>query len=515
MATPQGPADLVVLGRVLTLDPGRPAAGGVAAAGGKVLAVGTREEVRALAGPGAEVHDAGGGSVLPGFRDAHLHLLSLGRQEARADLHGLDLAGVRAALAARAAALPPGSWVEGAGWTLESLGLGRPPDAADIAESSGGRPAVLYSHDWHSALVSVEGMALLGLLGDDPLVPGTFDRDARGIPTGLLREAAVFAAAGVASAAAGEADDRAAVRAACARLLSRGITAADDMDGGRSLRAAAALRRSGALGVRVRAALRPPDLGTFERTGLRPAVEDEGLRVAGLKVFLDGALGSRTAWMLDPYDDDPSNRGMRTLEPGDLDALVARAAALGLPCFVHAIGDAAVRAALDALAKAPGLPHRVEHAQCVHPDDVPRFRALGIAASMQPGHMATDIPAAVRAWGRRGARAFPLRSLLDAGAEVLLGSDAPVEPAEPLRWVHAAAERRTPAGEPEGGWWPEERVSREEALALAVAGPIRPGGPADLVAYDADVLAVEAGTLPALRPVRVWAAGAAAGGPPG
>jgi hypothetical protein len=499
-------ADLVVLGRVRTADPARPAAEGVACARGKVIAVGGRAEVLALRGPGAEVHDAGGGSVLPGFRDAHVHLLSLGRRAHGLDLHGLDAAAVREAVAARAAVLPPGAWIEGAGWSLESLGLGRPPDAADLGSASAGRPVLLVSHDFHSALLSVEGMALLGMLpGGIPLVPDTFERDAAGLPTGLLREAAVFAAAGAASAAATEEDDRAAIAAACAALLARGITAADDMDGGRALRAMDALRRAGRLPVRVRAALRPADIAAVERDGPLPA--DAALRVHGLKLFLDGALGSRTARMLAPYEGDPGNAGLRTLGAEEFEGLARRAAALGLPCFVHAIGDAAVREALDVLGRVPGLPHRVEHAQCVHPDDVPRFRALGIAASVQPGHMATDIPVADAAWGARGARAFPLRSLLDAGAEVLLGSDAPVEAADPLRWIHAASERRTPDGRPAGGWWPAERISRGEALDRAAATSLVPGAPADLVAYGEDVLAVPAEALLDLPPAAAWAAG--------
>jgi len=506
-------ADLVVLGRVRTADPARPLVGGLAARAGRVVAVGPRDEIAARAAPGAEVVDLGTGALTPGFRDAHLHLLALGRQASRADLHGLDLPGLRASVAARAGSTPEGAWVEGAGWSLDGLGLGRAPDAADLAGATAGRPALLFSHDFHSALISVEGLAALGLLGGgDGGLPPTIERDSKGIPTGLLREAAVFAAAGAASAAATEADDRAAVERACRRLLAAGITAADDMDGGRSLRATAALRRAGRLPVRVRAALRPPDLPTFERTGLSPAAEDEGLRVAGLKLFLDGALGSRTAWMLEPYDDDPGSTGLRTLADADARDLVRRAAALGLPCFLHAIGDAAVRAALDVLSAAPGLAHRVEHAQCVHPDDLPRFRAQGVAASMQPAHMATDIPVAERAWGARGARAFPLRGLLDAGAEVVLGSDAPVEPAEPLRWIHAAAERRTPAGRPEGGWFPEQRITREEALVRAAAQPIRPGAHADLVAWDEDPIDAAPERLLAMRPSRVWAAGAEVGG---
>jgi predicted amidohydrolase YtcJ len=509
----EGPrrADLVVLGRVLTFDPARPRAEGVAAAGGEILAVGTRAEMAALAGPGAALVDAGEGTVLPGFRDAHLHLLALGRQATRLDLHGMDLAAVVRAVEARAATLPPEAWVEGAGWSADSLGLGRTPDAADLASSSGGRPVLLLSHDFHSALVSVEAMAILGMLpGAECLLPGEVERDDRDLPTGLLREAQVFAAAGIASAQATEEDDREAVLRAATSLLARGITAADDMDGGRSLRAVAALRRRGRLPIRVRSALRPADLGPFEKGGVAPGADGGAAGIHGLKVFLDGALGSRTAWMLAPYDDEPGSTGIRTLDEGELDDLVRRAAALGLPTFVHAIGDAAVRAALDALAKAPGLPHRIEHAQCVDPADVDRFRALGVAASMQPGHMATDIPAADRAWGRRGARAFPLRSLLDAGASVLLGSDAPVEPADPLRWVHAASERRRPDGEPAGGWWPGERITREEALARAVAGPLVAGAPADLVAYGEGILACPPERLLDLRPTGVWVGGAKA-----
>src|SRR5688572_4304138 len=206
MAGPMDPArraDLVVTGRVLTLDPARPRAGAVAAAGGVVIATGSAAEMRALAGPGAAVVDAGEGTVLPGFRDAHLHLLALGRQASRLDLHGTDLAALRAAVAARAATLPPGAWIEGAGWSADSLG--RTPDAADLAGCTGGRPALLLSHDFHSALVSVEAMAILGMLpGAECLLPGEIARDGGGAPTGLLREAQVFAAAGAASAQAAE-----------------------------------------------------------------------------------------------------------------------------------------------------------------------------------------------------------------------------------------------------------------------------------------------------------------------
>ncbi len=498
----------MILGSLFRGDGSRAEDGGLAARAGSIVAVGSRAEAMAAAAPGARVIDAGRGTVLPGFRDAHVHLLSLGRHGARVDLHGLALPALRDAVRARAATLPPGAWLEGAGWSLDALSLGRPPAAADLGDAAGGRPVLLFAHDFHSALLSAEGIAALGLLpGGSGSLPDEVVRDGSGRPTGLLRESAVFAAGSAVSASATAEDDRAAVLTAARGLLAAGITAADDMDGGRSLRAAASLRRRGGLPLRIRAALREKDLPSFERAGVTPGVEDDGLCVTGLKLFLDGALGSRTAWMLEPYDDDGASTGIRTLSPDALDDLVRRAAALGLPCFVHAIGDAAVRAALDALARAPGLPHRVEHAQCIHPDDVPRFAALGVEASVQPGHMATDIPVADRAWGRRGARAFPLRDLLDGGAILRLGSDAPVEVAEPLRWIHAATERRTPAGHPAGGWWPGQRISRAEALRLAVSAPFRAGGPADVAVYPEDLFAVPADRLLDLRPSEVLLGG--------
>jgi len=502
---PSPRADLVVTGRVLRGATGAAPAGAVAVASGRILAVGSRAEMTALAAPGAEVFEAGG-TVLPGFRDAHIHLLALGRQKARVDLHGLDLEGVRAAVRAHAATRPEGAWVEGGGWSLDFLG--RLPDAADLAGLSGGRPVLLFSHDFHTALLSVEGLGAVGLIGDGiPVVGEGIDRDPKGLPTGILREAAVFEAGGAAQSAATKADDAAAILEAAGDLLAAGITAVDDMDGGRSLRALASLRRRGGLPLRVRCALREPDLPTFERAGLPPGGDDEGLRIAGLKLFVDGALGSRTAWMHAPYDDPPHGTGLRLHESEALADLVRRAAALGLPSFLHAIGDAAVTAALDALAAAPGLPHRIEHAQCVRKEDVARFAAAKVAASVQPGHMAHDIPVADRAWGKRGARAFPLRELLDAGVPVHLGSDAPVEPANPMLWIHAATERRMPGGTPEGGWHPEQRLTRAEALAAAASHPLEPGAPADLVAYAEDLLAIPPEELLTARPQRTWLGG--------
>ncbi|MHC4922509.1 MAG: amidohydrolase [Planctomycetota bacterium] len=496
-------ADLVVLGDVLTADPSNPRAGGVASRGGEVVAVGGRDDVAALAAPDATVLDVGAGSVVPGVRDAHRHLLPLGRSFARLDLHGLALDAVRAALNDRAST--GDGWIEGAGWNLESLSLGRMPAAIDLAGAGGERPVLLVAHDFHSAVVNEAGLSLLSV---DDWDGEDVERDDSGRPTGLLREGAVFRVVGQLQDDAGPGEDRSALLSAFRELLAHGITAVDDMDGGSTLRALASLRRKGGLPLRVRCALRSGDLDTFEHTGLRPEMDDDGLRIHGLKLFLDGALGSRTAWMLDPYDDDPSSTGQCTMGADEFTDLAARAAALGLPCLVHAIGDAATRAALDELARHPGLGHRIEHAQCVHPDDMTRLAALGIAASMQPAHMHTDIPVATRAWGDRGARSFPVRSLLDAGTEVLLGSDAPIEPPHPLRWVHAATERRTGEGEPEGGWWPAQAISREEALRCAAAGPLSPGAPADLVAYGENLLEVPAARLLELRPAHVRLGGA-------
>jgi predicted amidohydrolase YtcJ len=243
--------------------------------------------------------------------------------------------------------------------------------------------------------------------------------------------------------------------------------------------------------------------------GVRDGLGDPWLRIAGIKVFTDGALGSRSAWMLAPYETDLANTGIPTISEGELQELVREANQAGLSVAVHAIGDAANRAVLDALAgtrdsASKHLRNRIEHVQLLHPDDLPRLAKLGVIASMQPIHATSDIEIADRHWGPRAATGYAWRGLLDAGTRLAFGSDAPVEDLSPLLGIHAAVTRRRADGSPgPDGWYPEQRISVAEAvyaytMGAAYAsgeeelkGSLSPGKLADLAILDQDIFRID------------------------
>jgi predicted amidohydrolase YtcJ len=274
------------------------------------------------------------------------------------------------------------------------------------------------------------------------------------------------------------------------------------------------LRENGSLRLRVLQHLRLDRLEQEVRLGLRSGFGDAWLRIGAVKMFLDGALGSRTAWMRAPYEDG-SGCGMRTLDPADFRAHVEHAAAHGIAAAVHAIGDAAVSLALDVLGAAtrvPALPHRIEHLQCCPPERLADAAAAGIVCSMQPAHLITDWRIADREWGHARSRgAFALASLLAHGTVLAFGSDVPVEPVDPRLGLFAAVARQDLAGEPRAGWFAEERIDAGAALRAYTIGPARaaglpaphgslaPGAPADCVAWERDPLTCEAQALLGLR----------------
>jgi hypothetical protein len=248
--------------------------------------------------------------------------------------------------------------------------------------------------------------------------------------------------------------------------------------------------------LRLRVLFHPPiaRLADLVANRVRSGQGSEWLRLGGVKLFLDGSLGSRTAWMLDPYEDG-RDRGMPITAEAEARQAMQTAAGAGIACTVHAIGDAAVRRALDLMSALPqaAIPHRIEHVQCVHPADLARAAAAGIVASMQPAHILVDIPNAERHWGARSRGAYAFRSLLDRGTTIAFGSDVPVASLDPREGVFAAMERRTPTGEG-GAWYPEERLSFAEAvrgytIGNAVAGGIARRSGALGVGMDADLVA--------------------------
>jgi predicted amidohydrolase YtcJ len=518
-APAHGPALLVLADRVHSLA--ADAAGrALLVRGGVVAAIGDPDALRRL-DPDADVLDLRGTTITPGLTDAHIHLTewALARQEV--DLtHAASPAAAAHAVAAHAvsarelAADAVGGqgrtsddhgWIRGRGWNPHLWRAGTPHRSVLDAVLPD-RPVALQSHDMHALWANSAALRLAGVDADTQApAGGTIVRDEDG-PTGLLLEAAGQLVARVLPPI--ELDTVvAAVRAAQAELHTLGITGVHSFPGihvqtPTPIDVLRRLRESGELRLRVLHHLAADALDEAVRLGWRSGAGDDWLRVGGVKMFLDGALGSRTAWMQTPYDDG-SGCGMRTLDEEVFRDTVRRAARAGIASTVHAIGDAAVCLALDVLAdpatRVPALPHRIEHLQCCPAERWADAARAGVTVSMQPSHLMTDWGVADRYWGVERSRcAYALGGLLRHGALLAFGSDAPVEPVDPRRGLFAAVFRTDVTGQPEGGWFAEHRIDAHAALAgytigparaagyVAPAGTLAPGAPADFAAWDHD-----------------------------
>jgi predicted amidohydrolase YtcJ len=432
----------------------------VAGPDGRIVSIG--EGARAAAGRNAEVVELEG-ETLPGVGDAHLHLMWMSRQKLEVELGGsrsLDEALAR--IRRRAGILAGDAWVIGRGWYNDVWPDRAFPDRRALDEAAAGRPAIMTRKDGHSAWVSTAAFAAAGVGRDTPDPPGgVIDREADGTPAGIVRERALdLIRRVVPSPTAAEFDQ--ALAAVLRDLVRLGLTHVHTMDGPDLFAALQRLQARGGLPLRVVWNLPVNDAPHAERLGIRSGWGDERLRIWGVKAFLDGSLGSRTAEMLD-------GTGVQTLSQPDLEDLCARCARAELNVCLHAIGDAAVRRALDAVEPHRGAwalwRPRIEHAQCVNPADVPRFRELGVIASMQPVHAVSDRELADREWPGRTAHAYAWRPLQKSGAVLAFGSDAPVEDASPWLGLDAATGWRRQAG-----WHPELALTRPQALKAYTAG---------------------------------------------
>ncbi len=505
-------------GPIYTLDPGQPVVQAIAIHGERVRAVGDEETVRAAVGSRVELIDLRGRAVVPGLTDAHVHIIwhGLARQQVR--LTGCpDLATALEQIAAAARRLPSGAWLRGSGWD-HTLWGGRWPTRADLDRVCPDRPAMLWRKDGHSLWVNSRALALAGITAATPDPDGgQIQRDERGEPTGILLETAMELVRAVAPPPT-RVERLAALRMAIDEALSYGLTslhvppATDPADAPDTLIDLQAARAAGDLKLRVLVHLAGAHLDHAIALGLRSGLGDDWLRIGGLKLFADGSLGSESAHMLAPYE-GRNHTGIAVIPPAEMKAIVARANAHGISVVVHAIGDAANRSVLDAIESArPAaagltLPNRIEHAQILDPRDIPRFAELGVIASMQPIHCTADMAMATRLWGMRCATSYAWRSLLDAGATLAFGSDAPVETLNPWAGVHAAVTRQTTDGMPAGGWYPEQQLTVAEALAAYCSGPalaeaaagrkgrLLPGMLADLVVLNGDPFQMPAAQL--------------------
>jgi hypothetical protein len=404
----------------------------------------------------------------------------------------------------------------GSGWNEESWAEGRWPNRHDLDAVAPDNPVLLRRKDGHSAWVNSRALSLAGITSATADPPGgRIDRDAAGDPSGVLREAAMDAVAWlVPEPDAAELDGALAEATRAAHAL--GLTGVHDMEDAGAFAAAQRARERGELRLRVTMQMPAEHLNHALALGVRSGLGDDWLQVGALKVFADGSLGSRTAWMLEPYAGEPDNTGMAAMPAEELAGIVSRAAGAGIACAIHAIGDRANRVALDVLERhgGGGLRHRIEHAQIVHPSDIPRLGRLGVVASMQPIHATSDRDMADRWWGDRVSHAYAWRSLLDSGATLAFGSDCPVETLDPLQGIYAAVTRRRPGeagaaapmacGPGGAGWHAKQCLTVEEAvraytLGAAMAGGqeqrrgmVRPGRLADLTVLSRDIFAIPA-----------------------
>jgi predicted amidohydrolase YtcJ len=480
-------------GPIYTLDSEQPVARALAFREGRITAVGTEGRVRAMAGSNCELINLQGRAVVPGLTDAHVHIVFQGLAAQEVQLGGSrDRSEAVARVADHSRQLPEGAWLRGSGWNQADW-EGQWPSRADLDAVCPDRPVILARKDGHSLWVNSRALALAGIdaATADP-VGGQIQRDPEGEPTGILLENAMELVRAVVPSPT-PSERYAALVAAQREALSYGLTSLHvppglkPEDGREILHDLQRLRASGDLQLRYLAHMSAADLEAAISLGLQSGFGDDWLRIGGLKLFADGTLGSESADMLRHYE-GRRHSGIATIAPDALNAIVARANAAGIAVVVHAIGDAAGRKVLDAIEKGRrirpsggtlALPNRIEHAQVLHQRDIPRFAELGVLASMQPIHATSDMHVADELWGDRCAYAYAWRSLLESGATLAFGSDAPVETINPWLGVHAAVTRQTPNGYPREGWYPQQRLSVEEALHAYCVGPALASGEAD------------------------------------
>jgi len=542
------PAELVVRGRIATLDAGaeaRPNAPGdapaplglvqaIAIRDGRIVAAGRPEDVEPAIGPGTRRLDlAPDEVVLPGLTDSHLHLADAAVASGQVDLEPAATlaAGLALIRSAHEGLGANDGWLRGAGWDAGRWGAW--PTSDDLESVAPGRPVLLWAHDLHSVWVSRTAMSRAGMSASTPDPPGgVIRRLDDGTPAGVLHEDATLLVTTFAPRTAGtELADR--IQAYARRLLALGVVSVHEpgelemdssLEGG--FAAIERLAAAGRLPIRVHAGLRRGALDLAISRGLRSGdplgdrrASDGGwARVGWLKLFGDGTLGSRTAALLAAYEADPERgeppggpTGLLVTEPEEMAELAERAANAGITTQIHAIGDRALRCALDALEPTAGrtaLRPRIEHVQLAHATDVPRFGVRGIVASVQPNHVADDAPKARRAWGARADDSYPWRRLVESGAVVAFGTDAPADTEDPWPGLAMAVTRRDPrwpAGSPP--FAPQEALTLAQALHAACVAPAIAAGEVDRgrlsVGQRADLIVVPSAILDDMDALRI------------
>jgi hypothetical protein len=508
-------------GRIVTMDDSNPEATALAARDHELVAVGSEKEIDRFIGPDTEVIDLGGAVAVPGLIDAHAHFLSIGRARMQLNLNGVGgFDEIVAMVEAAVAEAEPGQWIFGRGWHQEKWK--KPPEKSvsglpyhdDLSAVSPDNPVMLTHVSGHASMVNAVALELAGIDDRTPDPPGgEIVRDARGRAIGVLRETAANLVADYFDSEWDEATVRRMAELADAECLSKGLTSFHDAGTGfRNVEVLKSLAESGDLGIRLWVMLSENNESLAENLDGYGVyrVGDAHLTVGGIKRLVDGALGSHGAWLLEPYTDLPESTGLNTYAPEDLRETARLAAENGLQLCSHAIGDRANRETLDVYEETirsrpdgRDLRWRVEHAQHLDPADLPRFAELGVIAAMQGVHCTSDGPWVPVRLGEDRARegAYMWRDLLDSGAVIANGTDAPVEDVDPLPSYYASITRRLPDG---SAFYPGQVMTRMEALrsytldaAYAafeedIKGSLEPGKLADITVFSRDILEIPA-----------------------
>jgi len=520
------PADLIIFGGTIhTMDPANPSVEAVVVRGDSIIMTGSKSEAMAYKGQATTTFDLAGRTMTPGFIEGHGHIMGLGYNELNLDLMGLKnfdemIEKVRDA----AAKAKPGDWILGRGWhqekwdTLPSRMVRGFPTHDLLSAAAPDNPVALSHASGHAVLVNKKAMQLAGVTGTSServAVPvgGEIFRDELGNPTGIFNETAEQLIEKIIPANSEESDAKA-LQLALDACLRNGITSFHSA--GESQRTIDLINRfhqEGKLGVRMYLMLNGADaelVGKYFASG--PQVND-WVTIRSVKLYGDGALGSRGAWLLEDYSDNPGNRGKANMVIDSVYSVSVRALKAGFQVCTHAIGDRANKEVLDQYEKAftanpdkaQGSRFRIEHAQHLHPDDIPRFARLGVIPAMQAIHLSSDRPWAIDRLGQKRITegAYVWQSLLASGAVVVNGSDVPVEPINPIASYFASVSRKTLAGTPDGGYEPKEKMTREQALrsyTLDAAygafmekqiGSIEAGKKADFTVFSSDLLSME------------------------
>ncbi|MFN3742717.1 MAG: amidohydrolase [Anaerolineales bacterium] len=511
---------------ISTQHPSLPRASALLIQGERILAIGD-EALRLAEERGAKRFDLGGRTVWPGLCDAHLHLKHYALALRKVDCETATLQECLERVAERARHTPAGEWILGHGWNQNPWGGW--PEAAALDAVAPHHPVYLTAKSLHAAWVNRQALQLAGITTTTPDPPnGRILRRPDGEASGILLEDALRLVERVIPEPRGEALLSLFERAQ-SELHQLGVTSVHDFDGADCFQALQVLRERGRLALRVTKSIPLSLLSEALALGLRSGFGDDFLRIGGVKIFMDGALGPRTAALFEPYLEESQNYGILNLDGEELAEIGRRAVKGGLSLAIHAIGDRANHEALKGLAQVraferteglPPLRHRLEHVQLLHPQDVERLAQLGIVASMQPIHAPSDRLMAERYWGAaRLPYAYAWRRQLEAGAHLIFGSDAPVESPNPFWGLYAAVTRRHPQDASSPSWYDEQAISLREALRAYTTAPawvagmgdrlgkLMPGFLADLLVLEQDPFDLSPQEWKDLRPIAVMVGG--------